>query len=67
MASARVFIVEVWTPRGDCAAFRASVRAVEEEVRQVFDDLDRLGRFLASAAAAPDPASDTLDTMEAPP
>ena len=54
MASVRVFIVEVWTPDADQAAFRGSVRAVEEEVRQVFDDLDRLGRFLAGEAAASD-------------
>lgn len=63
MASVRVFIVEVWTPHADQAAFRASVRAVEKEERQVFDDPDRLGRFLAGAAAAPDTGPAALDPL----
>ncbi|MBK6864847.1 MAG: hypothetical protein IPG91_15565 [Ideonella sp.] len=54
----RLFLVRVWQQQG---CFRASLRGVDEEEPQLFDEPAQLGEYLrcAASAAPADPAPAT--------
>ena len=60
MAPAQVYIVRIWTTQSEPHAFRASVRAVEQEESHFFTRAEDLGPFFAAQLAPPaQPAAET--------